>query len=1314
MDERHAPGVRLLTVHPDPARGSRPSTTELDVEPGTTVGELRPHLARLTGWAGWASTAVRTAVDDTPLDETHRAGHHPLVPGAVLRAGPGTPPPEHAAVGARWHVAVVAGPDSGALVAVPVAGVAHLVRADGDGTVDDPSAGPLVVRGRRGRVQVRAGTEGTLTRRRRARGRARPRRLRARRWTRWREGDVLRVGRSTFALRGRDPGGAGSDATRRRVERPGSDLPVTAWLAPLLGSVALAAVVRQPALLLLGVVTPLVAVAAQVLQRRRRARSVVPPDGGDDAPVPVRTPTDPADLVAATTRALHGAREPARGGAPWATDGTLAVVGAPDDADAVARGVVLGELGTHLHGALVLLTRRPASWSWAAAAEPGTALPGHADDDTVVVCDDLDAVGRLAPWRTGAPARHRLLLVVRRRADVPAWCRHVLEVGPDRVLSHQAGAPPAVVARQAVTPERARRQLVRARTVRDLTADGELAPALASSVALGDLPGVPEPCADALTTAWARPPDRLLVSLGRGAGRTPVAVDLVADGPHALVAGTTGAGKSELLSTLVLSLALTQPPDRLAVLLVDFKGGTGLGAVARLPHVVDHVTDLDATRTRRVLVGLRAEARRRERILAERDAHDLADLDPDDVATPPRLLVVVDELRALADDVPDAVPALARLAAQGRALGMHLVLATQRPAGVVTADLRANVDLRIALRVTDEADSRDVVDGPEAARLDPRAPGRAVLRRGSLPLETVQVARPRPGSATPPARLACAGVGARPDDPGRGWVPTPAAARETATPDGASVWVAAAQQAASGRLRPLPWLPALPDTVTTAEVPAGHGLAVALADLPDEQRRAGIRWDPRAGHLLVLGGPGSGRTTALTTVGLEALAAGHVVHAVGLPADAVERLRRGDVHGTLGTVTGTHEVRRLARLLELAAGSGTPAILLVDGLTGTLDALGSVARGAGADRLTACWRTRGDLAVAASADLTSAAVHHAPAFRDRLVLPVADGTLDALAGVPSAQSGPRRTPGRAVHLRDATAVLCQVAQVPSSILVAPSGAADPTVVRVAPLPSSVDLPTADPPTAPTPGARGSTAGAAATAVTATAATVAVGLGGDDAGEVAVDAGRPLLIAGPPGSGRSNAVAVVAAGLVARGRRVVRLVPPAGSTPTRPLPGVVDVTPDELPTSDVTVLVDDLDELERTSPATGDVVESLARGGRGPVVVAATTAGAAGAFRGPHAALLRHRQVLVLDAHEPAGAELVGPAAPWLVDPHERPQGRGVLVVGRRASPVQVYRWAGLPASEGRPAVAATTGGRSRSTPTATAPASTSTAHSVTS
>ena len=174
-------------------------------------------------------------------------------------------------------------------------------------------------------------------------------------------------------------------------------------------------------------------------------------------------------------------------------------------------------------------------------------------------------------------------------------------------------------------------------------------------------------------------------------------------------------------------------------MLVDYKGGATFDALAALPHTAGVLTDLDPAATTRALTSLRAEVRRRERVLAAAGARDLAGYraarrgrrHARRGAGLPRLLVVVDEFRALADTHPEVLSGLVRLAAQGRSLGIHLVLATQRPAGAVTPEIRANLTARICLRVLDAADSLDVLGVPDAARLPARARSGAPAHRGA-------------------------------------------------------------------------------------------------------------------------------------------------------------------------------------------------------------------------------------------------------------------------------------------------------------------------------------------------------------------------------------------------------------------------------------------------------------------------------------------------------------------------------------------------------------------------------------------------------
>ena len=232
-------------------------------------------------------------------------------------------------------------------------------------------------------------------------------------------------------------------------------------------------------------------------------------------------------------------------------------------------------------------------------------------------------------------------------------------------------------------------------------------------------------------------------------------LDLREQGPHALVGGTTGSGKSEFLQSWVLGMATAHSPDRVTFLLVDYKGGAAFADCVALPHTVGLVTDLSPHLVRRALTSLRAELRRREMLLNVKHAKDLASLeqsgDPD---TPPSLVIVVDEFAALAAEVPEFVDGVIDVAARGRSLGLHLILATQRPAGVIKDNLRANTNLRIALRVNDIDDSLDVVEDPMAAHFPPELPGRAVAKTGPGRLTTFQAAYVGGWSGTVPDHAA--------------------------------------------------------------------------------------------------------------------------------------------------------------------------------------------------------------------------------------------------------------------------------------------------------------------------------------------------------------------------------------------------------------------------------------------------------------------------------------------------------------------------------------------------------------------------------
>ena len=302
--------------------------------------------------------------------------------------------------------------------------------------------------------------------------------------------------------------------------------------------------------------------------------------------------------------------------------------------------------------------------------------------------------------------------------------------------------------------------------------------AIPDSARLLDLIHMPDPHPDLVLMAWQKRGRTTKIPIGVSADG-PFILDLSADGPHGLIAGTTGAGKSELLQTIIAVLCVANRPDAMTFVLIDYKGGSAFKDCARLPHTVGMVSDLDGHLTVRALDSLGAELKRREEMLLHSGAKDIEDywdtkrLRPElDLEPMPRLVLIIDEFAAMVAELPDFVDGLIDIARRGRSLGVHLILATQRPAGVVSADIRANTNLRIALRVTS---SRRVGRRHRRARLRPHREihPRALLR----PIGRVQPGRGPVGShRRPPARQR-AGHRQRPDRPGPLAEPRPGDAR---------------------------------------------------------------------------------------------------------------------------------------------------------------------------------------------------------------------------------------------------------------------------------------------------------------------------------------------------------------------------------------------------------------------------------------------------------------------------------------------------------------------------------------------------------
>lgn len=228
----------------------------------------------------------------------------------------------------------------------------------------------------------------------------------------------------------------------------------------------------------------------------------------------------------------------------------------------------------------------------------------------------------------------------------------------------------------------------------------------------------------------------MAVPVGVRSGERECVLDIHenAHGPHGLVAGTTGSGKSEMLLTWILSLAVNFSPEEAAFLLVDFKGGGMASHVEKLPHVLGVITNLSENQINRALVSIKSEMESRQETFVRVGANDIYEYTRmyknQEVSDPlPHLMIVVDEFAELKKEYPEFMNELISVAAVGRSLGVHLVLATQKPAGTVDEKIQSNSRFRICLKVQDRQDSKDMLEHFDAAYI--RQKGRGYFRVGN-------------------------------------------------------------------------------------------------------------------------------------------------------------------------------------------------------------------------------------------------------------------------------------------------------------------------------------------------------------------------------------------------------------------------------------------------------------------------------------------------------------------------------------------------------------------------------------------------------
>jgi S-DNA-T family DNA segregation ATPase FtsK/SpoIIIE len=456
-----------------------------------------------------------------------------------------------------------------------------------------------------------------------------------------------------------------------------------------------------------------------------------------------------------------------------------------------------------------------------------------------------------------------------------------------------------------------------ARLLAPLRLSGERDQVLSESVSLSGMLGLSDLTDFDPVALWRGPDDDAVL-------RVPVGVDgngetLVLDlkesaqggiGPHGLIVGATGSGKSELLRTLVTGLAMTHSPDRLGFVPIDFKGGATFANLTRLPHVAGLITNLadDLSLVDRVRAALIGEQQRRQRLLRQagnadsireyqmKQAAGATGTDGEPLPPLPYLMILVDEFGELLTQRPDFIDLFVQIGRVGRSLGMHLLLATQRLEEGRLRGLESHLSYRICLRTFSAAESRAVIGSPDAYMLPP-IPGSAYLKVDESTYERFRVAHVSrlykgddAGSASRvPTEPIPFGLRTRPTAEETAPAPTHTWAPGDDTTD---LHLVVDRLAASSAQTHQVWLPPLPPhfpldlLLGPLATEAGRGLRstvweaggelrfpVAVADLPSRQEQRPLVLDLAGvhAHLALVGAPQSGKSMFLRTALVSAM-----------------------------------------------------------------------------------------------------------------------------------------------------------------------------------------------------------------------------------------------------------------------------------------------------------------------------------------------------------------------------------------------------------------------------------------------------------
>ena len=368
-----------------------------------------------------------------------------------------------------------------------------------------------------------------------------------------------------------------------------------------------------------------------------------------------------------------------------------------------------------------------------------------------------------------------------------------------------------------------------------------------------------------------------------------------AHGPHGLIAGTTGSGKSETIQSYILSLAVNFHPHDVAFLLIDYKGGGMANLFKNLPHLLGTITNLDGAQSMRALASINAEIHRRERLFGEFEVNHINQYQKKfkngEATEPlPHLFLISDEFAELKVNQPDFIKELVSIARVGRSLGVHLILATQKPSGVVDDQIWSNSRFKIALKVADRSDSNEMLHTPDAAEITQT--GRAYLQVGNNEVYEL-------------FQSAWSGADYQPDKDDMGiedhtiYLINDLGQYEILNEDLSGLEdvdeikeVPTELDAIVQNIKllseeqnippvPQPWLPPLKERIALEELeevqPAVAwaqekplSVLLGMADIPQAQKQEAVSINlSKDGHILLYGSPGTGKTTFLQTAAMD-------------------------------------------------------------------------------------------------------------------------------------------------------------------------------------------------------------------------------------------------------------------------------------------------------------------------------------------------------------------------------------------------------------------------------------------------------------